>query len=110
MRNDLIVLMLMRRRAGIDTVPYAFFTFVYGNEVLQVFLPSISQDKCIDGKTLSLPAFPTPGTPDPARHGLPRVTVENLTGRGPVKGEKVPAVFGFDAMAESKPEDAKGEA
>jgi hypothetical protein len=25
-------------------------------------------------------------------------------------GEKVPAVFGFDSMAESKPEDAKGEA
>ena len=110
MRNDLIVLMLMRRRAGIDAVPYAFFTFAYGNEVLQVFLPSIPQDKCIDGKTLSLPAFPTPGTPDPARYGLPRVNVENLTGRRPVKGEKIPAVFGFDFIAESKAEDAKGEA
>ena len=75
-----------------------------------MFLPSISQDKCIDGKTLSLPAFPTLGTPDPARYGLPRVNVEDLTGRRPVKGEKVPAVFGFDFIAESKAEDAKGEA
>ena len=28
--------MLMRRRAGTDNVPYAFFTMAYGNEVLQV--------------------------------------------------------------------------
>lgn len=50
---------------------YAFFIFGYGNEVLQVFLPSISQDRCIDGKPLSLPPFPTPGTPDPVHHGRP---------------------------------------
>ena len=106
MPNDLIVLMLMRRRVGIDTVPYAFFTFAYGNEVLQVFLPSTSQDKCIDGKPLSLPAFPTPGTPDPARHGRPRVIVEHLTGRQPVKGEKVPVVFGFDYIVKTKSENA----
>jgi hypothetical protein len=98
MRNDLIVLMLMRRRAVVDTVPYAFFTMAYGNEVLQVFLPSIAQDRCIDGKPLTLPAFPTPGSPDPARYGRPRVSVETLTGREPIKGEKVPALFEFDSV------------
>ena len=98
MPNDRIVLILMRRRPGIDTVPYAFFTFAYGNHVLQVFLPSISQDKCINGKPLSLPAFPTPGAPDPARYGQPRIIVEHLTGRQPVKGEKVPVIFGFDQI------------
>ena len=106
MRNDLIVLILMRRRADIDTVPYAFFTFAYGNEVLQVFLPSISQDKCIHGKPLSLPAFPTPGPLEPARHGQPRLIVEHLTGRLPVKGEKVPAVFGVDSIVKTKFENA----
>ena len=106
MPNDLIVLILMRRRAGIDTVPYAFFTLAYGNHVLQVFLPSISQDKCINGKPLSLPAFPTPGASDPARYGQPRVIVERLTGRQPVKGDKVPVIFGFDHIAKTKPEDA----
>lgn len=105
-RNDLIVLILMRRRADIDTVPYAFFTFAYGNEVLQVFLPSISQDKCIDGKPLSLSAFPTPGARDPARYGRPRVIVEHLTGRQPVKGEKVTVVFGFDHIKKTKSENA----
>lgn len=105
MRNDLIVLILMRRRVGIDTVPYAFFTFAYGNHVLQVFLPSISQDKCINGKPLSFPAFPTPGAPDPARYGHPTLRVEHLTGRHPVKGEKMPAVFGFDHIVETKSEN-----
>ena len=100
MRTDLIVLMLMRRRLGIDTVPYAFFTLAYGNEVLQVFLPSISQDHCIDGQALSLPAFPTPGSLDPTLYGRPTVKVENLTGREPVRGETVPAIFGFDSVQE----------
>ncbi|MBV9840649.1 MAG: hypothetical protein JOY99_03780 [Sphingomonadaceae bacterium] len=98
MRNDLIVLMLMRRRASVDNVPYAFFTMAYGNEVLQVFLPSIIQDACIDGRPLTLPAFPNPGSRDAARYGRPRVKVEHLTGREPVRGETVPAVFGFDEM------------
>ena len=102
MRNDLTMLMLMRRRVGIDTVPYTFFTFAYGNHMLQVFLPSISQDKCINGKPLSLPAFPTLIACDPARYGRPTVRVERLTGRQPVKGEKVPAVFGFDHIEETK--------
>lgn len=102
MRNDLITLMLLRRRDGIDTVPYAFFIFAYGNEVLQVFLPSISQDRCIDGKSLTMPAFPTPGSLDPARFGMPSVTVECLTGWAPVKGEKVPVVFSFDDIEQLK--------
>ncbi|MFL9827873.1 HNH endonuclease [Rhodoplanes sp. SY1] len=110
MRNDLIVLMIMRRRAGVDTVPYAFFTFGYGNEVLQVFLPSIPQDKCIAGKSLNLPPFPTPGAPDPVRHGRPKTKIEDLTGREPVKGEKVPIVLGFDSVSKSIPGKTKNEA
>lgn len=101
-RNDLIVLMLMRRRAEVDTVPYAFFTFAYGNDVLQVFLPSLSQDKCIDGKPLSLMPFPTPGAHSPTLHGHPRVHVETLTGREPVNGEKVRATLGFEFGHEEK--------
>ncbi|MBF0427074.1 MAG: HNH endonuclease [Magnetococcales bacterium] len=103
MPNDLVVLMLMRRRAETDTVPYAFLVFAYGNEVLQVFLPSIFKDKCINGKPLQLPAFPIPSAPNPARYGKPIMTVERLTGREPVRGEKVPAAFGFDSIVWMKP-------
>jgi hypothetical protein len=74
-----------------------------GAEVLQVFLPSLSQDKCIDGVPLTLTPFPTPGAPDPVRHGRPSVKVENLTGREPVKGEKVPAVFGLSPPHRGRP-------
>ena len=105
MPSNRIVLVLMRRRADIDTVPYAFFTFAYGNHALQVFLPSISQDKCIDGKPLSLPPYPTPEARDPARYGRPSVRVEHLTGRQPVKGEMVPVVFGFDYVEKTTSED-----
>ena len=35
-----------------------------------------------------------------------RVSVEHLTGRQPVKGEKVPAVFGFDYIEKRKSENA----
>ena len=98
MRNDLIVLMLMRRRAAANDVPYAFYTMAYGNEVLQVFLPSIAKDDGINGKRLCLPAFPNPGSIDLQRFGQSKVKVEHLTGREPVKGEKVPANFGFDGI------------
>ena len=97
-RNDLIVLMLMRRREGINNVPYAFFMMAYGNEILQVFLPSIDQDRCIDGSTFSMPAFPSPKSSDAAIYGSPRSKIENLTGRQAINGERVPAVFGFDSV------------
>lgn len=108
MRNDLIAIILMRRRAAIDTVPYAFFTLAYGNEVLQVFLPSIAQDRCINGQALSFPPFPIPGSPDPALYGRPTVKVESLTGREPVKGETVPAIFGFDSVREKTTDQSDG--
>ena len=109
MPNDLIILTFMLHRAGIDTVPYAFFTLEYGHHVLQVFLPSVSRDRCVNGKPLSIPAFPIPGPRDPVRYGRPTVRVENLTGRQPVKGEKVPIVFGFDHMETTGPGGASQE-
>ena len=99
-RNDLIVLMLMRRRAAVDSVPYAFFTMAYGNEIFQVFLPSIEKDRCIDGRRLNMPAFPNPGSLDSAIYGRPRLKVEDLAGREPVRGDKVPAVIRFDRISE----------
>lgn len=99
-RNDLIFLMLLRRRSGIDTVPYACLIFSYGHEVLQVFLPSPEQDACIHGKELQFPAFPNPGTADASRYGKPSVTPEDLTGRQPIRGQTIPFTLHFDAISE----------
>ena len=54
----------------------------------------------------SLPPFPTPNAHDPARYGRPSARVEHLTGRQPVKGEKVPTVFGFDYIVKMNSENA----
>lgn len=99
MRNDLVTIMLMRRRTGVETVPYAFYIIGFGNEVLQVFIPSVGQDRCINGRALTPPPFPTPGSLDAALYGRPRVKIETLTGRDIVRGEKVPATFRFDGIA-----------
>ena len=102
MRSDLIVLMLMRRHQSIDTVPYAFFTMAYGNEVLQVFLPSVSQDRCINGKNLTLPPFPNPGSADPALFGKPKVTQVDLAGREAIEGDSMPVTMSFDSAVRAK--------
>jgi hypothetical protein len=96
MPNDLIVVMLMRRRASVTGVPYAFLVLAYGNEVFQVFLPSPKQDVAISGQKLTFPAFPVPNGPDPARYGKAHTTLLDLTGREVIKGETVPIVLGFD--------------
>ena len=98
MRADLLTLMLLRRQPGVNSVPYAFYVLGYGNEVLQVFLPSIQHDRCINGKKLDFPAFPTPGSIDSQRFGRPRLIVEDLTGPEKVKSQKVPIVVGFDEI------------
>jgi hypothetical protein len=103
MPNDLIVAMLMRRRASVTGVPYAFLVLAYGNEVFQVFLPSPKQDAAIHGQKLTFPAFPTPGGPDPARYGKAHLTLLDLTGREVIRGETVPIVLGFNQAVITDP-------
>ena len=98
MRNDLIVLMLMRRRREVSGLPYAFMVLGFGNDVFQVFLPSPEQDKGIVGKRLTLPVFPTPGGVDPQRYGTARVRKLELCGRQPVRGETISIALGFESI------------
>ena len=79
-----------------------------GNEVLQVFIPSLSQDQCINGQPLSLVPFPTPGSFDAKAYGRPRVNTIDLTGRETVRGEKVPATFGFDGIVQPEADSNAG--
>lgn len=96
MPNDLMMLMILRRRRTVTNVPYAFYVLGFGNIVLQVFLPSPSQDQSINGQTLDLRPFPTPALEG---FGRPRTSSETLTGHQPVKGEKMPVIFGFDSVS-----------
>lgn len=57
--NDLIVLIVMRRKVIVDHVPYAFFILSYGNEVFQIPLLAYNHDKKIIGKSIIFPYFPS---------------------------------------------------
>ena len=96
MPNDFLVVMLLRRKTSITSVPYAFLVLAYGNYVFQVFLPSPKQDRAIHDRKLTLPAFPTPSHPNPELYGKKRVVPLDLCRREVVRGEKVPIVIGFD--------------
>ena len=96
MPSDRIGIILLRRKALVMDVPYAFLVLAYGNHMFQVILPSPMKDKAVVGKELTLPVFPVPNGPDPVRYGKPRATSLDLCGREVVRGERVPIVLGFD--------------
>ncbi|MGY4158094.1 hypothetical protein ACVINW_003936 [Bradyrhizobium sp. USDA 4461] len=97
MPNDVIAAIVLRRKDGVDGLPYAFFVLGYGNEVYQFVLPT-EKDKDINGKKLDLMTFPTPGSPDPLRFPKIGRAVLNLGGTDVVKGESYPITMGFDAI------------
>ena len=103
MPNDLIVLMMLRRRANVTGVPYAFLVLSFGNEVFQVFLPSPKQDASINGVKMNLIPFPVPGSVDKAKYGNATVGVVDLTGRTLVKGDAVSYAIGFESFTHDKP-------
>jgi len=96
MPNDRIVALLLRRKSGVEGVPYAFLVLGYGNEVFQVPLPSAAHDQAINGKLVTLSVFPVPGGSDPALYGPPGRKTLDLTGRDIVRGEVVPLTVGFE--------------
>ena len=98
MPNDLIVVFLLRRKISVKGVPYAFLVLAYGNEVFQVPLLSPKQDSAIRDRELKLPAFPTPGGPNPELYGEGRSASLDLCGREVVRGERTPIVLGFDQV------------
>ena len=51
-----------------------------------------------NGKPVSMPLFPTPGSPDPERFPLTRRGILDLTGRNVVKGEVFPITMEYDEM------------
>jgi hypothetical protein len=98
MPNDKMAAIILRRKPGVSGCPYAFLVLGYGNEVFQVAIPSPQHDAAINGKPVTIPPFPTPGSPDPVRFPLTGRGLLELTGRGVVKGDVVPITMGYDEM------------
>ena len=96
-----IKLILFRRKQDDLRVPYATFVLSYGNEVLQVFLPSPERDHHIYGQQIDLRPFPNeydlkPSGFGPLKHGLINLTdcssEESVTTIG-MKFDKIEAIL-----------------
>ncbi len=98
MPRDLIAAFVLRRKQGVTGWPYVFLVLGYGNEVFQVALPSQQHDAANDGKPVSMPPFPAPGSPDPERFPLTGRGLLDLTGHDVVKGEVFPITMGYDDL------------
>jgi hypothetical protein len=58
-------------------------------------LPSPERDQPINGKKLTIMAFPNPRDIYPSTFGSTKRGLLNLTGRNPVKGEVCPLTMGY---------------
>ncbi|MEY1589303.1 HNH endonuclease [Burkholderia sp. Bmkn7] len=58
--NDKIAIQLLRRKSDDIAVPYMYFILMYANEMFQVALPAVGRDAHLDGKTTTIPFYPTP--------------------------------------------------
>lgn len=100
MPNDLIAAFILRRKPYVTGYAYAYLILGYGNEVFQVQLPSQKHDSAMNGQSVSIHPFPTPGSPDPTRFGAPGRALLDFTGREVVKGEIVPLTVGYEQAVE----------
>lgn len=98
MPNDKIVALVLRRRASVTGVPYAFLVLGYGNDVFQVLLPAPEQDESVMGRKITLVPYPSPGGPDPSKYGLARPKPIDMSGRDIVRGEETHVTMGFDGL------------
>jgi hypothetical protein len=101
MPNNKIAVFVFRRKDAAANIPYAFFILGYGNDVFQVFLPTPERDQEINGKKLTIMAFPNPRDIYPSEFGSAKRGRLNLGGRNPVKGEILPLTMGFGEVAEA---------
>lgn len=82
-----IVLILLRRKRDDFRVPYATFVLAYGNEVLQVFLPSPERDHHINHQQITIRPFPNPYDVIPSEFGPLKHGLIDLTGLSVVRDD-----------------------
>ena len=109
MPNDLISVFILRRKSHVANYPYMYLVLGYGNEVFQVQMPSKQHDIALNGQSISILPFPTPGSPDPARYGACKIQVLDLTAREVVKGEIVSIHVGYEIAVSNTPSRGLGQ-
>lgn len=103
MPNDLIQILMLRRRKDFHEIPYAFLMMTFGNEMFQIHIPTKSRDQSIRGKNMNLPIFPPPKGPDPLKYGNPKIIPLDLTGTTKKTNDFHEVHFSFERMETSFP-------
>jgi hypothetical protein len=96
---DWLTVAVLRRRQESISVPYAFLILACGNETFQVMLPSPEHDQTPDGKSSSLPPFPS----TPTAHGAQSHHSIDLSGQELVVGDSVSVDMTFQEVKETTP-------
>jgi len=91
--NNVVALIVFRRKHDHFKVPYATFILCYANEMIQVFLPSPERDQLVTGE-ISVCRFPNPSE----LKQQSETSVFRLDGSSVIKGEEVPATMSFDTV------------
>lgn len=101
MPPDLLCAFLLRRLPQATEVPYCFLVLGYGNEVLQVLIPSALHDG--ESVHVEVPAFRLPAAQSDA-YGPVSERWLDLSSATPVKDEDVAVTMGFESATLLMPE------
>lgn len=97
--NDKIAIQLLRRKRVDTAVPYMFLILMYGNEMFQVFLPSVARDAHLEGKTGTIPFYVTPyDLFGDWPYGQSQREPVRFSSADVVRGESVTLTMAFDGM------------
>lgn len=108
---ELTSVILLRRKPSVTNCPYMFMVLAFGNEALQVMVPSRSQDTHLTGKPMTLTPYPPMSVAyESAQFGEPDSRDVHLDGIDMVRGQQLIVTMRFDAMTAMSSGDGESSA
>lgn len=103
MPNDRIFAMLLRRRNDSRDLPYSTFVLSYGNETLQILVPSLERDGRWLNTEFEFWRYPTQHGLVDEKYGKARFGQFDFSSHEKVKSERFPLVLAFDELVKLNP-------
>lgn len=101
-RNDLVVAILLKRKEGIEGLPYIFMVLSYGSEVYQLPVPCPIRDRPLSVKVSECPLFPRPNSCDDTAYGAPATEYVDLMDSNVVAHDVGEYVMHFQTVVPAK--------
>lgn len=96
MPNDIVKVAMLRRKPEVVDQPYRHLVIAYGNETLQVHLPSQTFDEHLNGTSWTSYHYHFPDHPEPSLYGSPKMGTLNLSGKQVVRNDVVRLTLHFE--------------